>query len=99
MNTLINANGLLMAAEATLQQRGNDYDQPQGERSMAHCVRVYNAITGQQMSEREGWLFMMALKLARAQKGAPKADTYIDMSAYGALLGECELQATGEGKP
>jgi Domain of unknown function (DUF6378) len=87
------APALLDAALQTLAQRGTDYDQPQGERSMAHCVRIFNAITGQQMSERDGWLFMVALKLARAQKGAPKADTYLDGAAYFALFGECEIQA------
>lgn len=82
---------LLRAAGQTLEQRGTDYDQPQGERSMAACVRIYNAVTGQQMTERQGWMFMVALKLARSMKGAPKADTYIDMAAYAALLGECHI--------
>ncbi|HYE70659.1 MAG TPA: DUF6378 domain-containing protein [Aquabacterium sp.] len=87
------APALLDAALQTLAKRGTDYDQPHGERSMAHCVRIFNAITGQQMSERDGWLFMVALKLARSQKGAPKADTYLDGAAYFALFGECEIQS------
>lgn len=58
---------------------------------MAHAVSIFNAITGRDMTEREGWTMMMALKLARSMQGKPKLDTYVDMAAYAALLGECAL--------
>ena len=35
---------------------------------------VFEAITGIRLSEREGWLFMVCLKLVRMQSGKPDAD-------------------------
>lgn len=59
---------------------------------MAHAVQIYNAIVRKDpMTERDGWIFMLALKQARMMQGKPKMDTYVDLCGYGALLGECEL--------
>lgn len=94
----MSADKLLSDAAKTLLQRGTDYDSQKGERSMAHTVTIYNTITGNKMSEREGWIFMLALKQARMMQGKPKEDTYIDLSTYAALLGECALNGRAEGK-
>ena len=87
----MNASQILDEAKVTLSSRAVEYDQPQGERSMAHCVEIFTAISGIKLSESEGWLFMLALKLAGAQKGEPKADTYLEGAAYFALYGESKL--------
>jgi hypothetical protein len=62
---------------------------PEGERSMARCVAAFNALTGHQLTEREGWMFMAMLKASRAQAGALNLDDYVDGAAYFALAGEC----------
>lgn len=82
---------ILGEATKTLAQRGVDYDAPKGERSMEHAVAIFNTITGNKLTESEGWTFMLAVKLARAQRGKPKTDTYVDLAGYAALLGECDL--------
>jgi hypothetical protein len=39
------------------------------------------------MTEQMGWLFMIALKLARAER-SNNPDHYVDLAGYAALLGE-----------
>lgn len=74
-----------------MEDRAASRDQPAGgERSMARVVKAFNAATGHVLTERDGWLFMVQLKLVRAattQTGV--ADDYEDMAAYAALAGEC----------
>lgn len=63
---------------------------------MSRAVRAFNALTGHSISESDGWLFMVALKAARATTvKAPDAfdlDDYRDGAAYVALWAECEAQ-------
>lgn len=63
------------------------------ERSMKRCVAAFNAMTGHTLSEEEGWLFMVFLKVSRSQQGEFKLDDYVDMAAYAALAGECAMPA------
>lgn len=64
----------------------------EGERSMAKTVKAFNALTGGKLTEREGWLFMVCLKLARANNGKKTVeDDFIDGAAYMALYGECAV--------
>lgn len=69
---------------------GNAADRDLGkERSMARTVKAFNILTGHNLSERDGWMFMVFLKAARAcTTPTGKADDYLDLSAYGALAGE-----------
>lgn len=79
------------SALRTLAIRGVERDSPEGERSMHHAVRIYNAITGQEMTERQGWTFMQALKLARAERTKKfNADDFVDLIGYTALRGELQ---------
>jgi hypothetical protein len=83
------APGILRAAAQHLQDRAALRDQPAGERSMARTVSAFNALTGHAISERDGWLFMVALKAARAcTTPSGIADDYQDGAAYFALAGE-----------
>ncbi|MBN8260968.1 MAG: hypothetical protein J0L59_01430 [Xanthomonadales bacterium] len=59
------------------------------ERSMARAVTAFNAITGLQLTETQGWLFMVQLKAARATAGALNVDDYVDGAGYFGLAGEC----------
>lgn len=84
------APAILRAAAETIEARAVERDQPSGERSMGRTVAAFNALTGHQLSERDGWLFMVTLKMARAcTTPAGQADDYVDLAAYSALAGEC----------
>jgi hypothetical protein len=83
---------ILKEASLTLVQRGIERDAPQGERSMAQTVEIFEAITGVALTERQGWTFMLALKLARSTRGKPNPDHFVDLAGYAALLGECALE-------
>lgn len=74
----------------------------QAERSMARAVAAFNAITGQQLTETQGWLFMVQLKAARATAGAHNLDDYVDGAGYFGLAGESaarEASTAAEGQP
>ena len=74
-------------------------DQPGGERSMRRTVDAFNALTGNKLSERDGWMFMVALKMARAcTTPTGLADDYEDLAAYAGLAGECASQNRVETK-
>lgn len=72
-----------------MKQRAALRDTPEGERSTAKAVEIFNAWTGHKLSEADGWRFMIALKQAREIQGQFHADDYVDMAAYPGLLGEC----------
>jgi hypothetical protein len=84
----IHAIWFLTAAEKTLIQRAEQRDCEQ-ERSMARAVQVFNAITGLELTELNGWVFMVALKLARSRGEYKDMDDWIDLTAYAALAAEC----------
>lgn len=60
-----------------------------GERSMAATIKAFNALTGHNLTESEGWEFMILLKLVRGRQGEFRMDDYVDAAAYSGLLGEC----------
>ena len=81
-----------------MEDRAVTYDKEGGERSMGKTVAAFNVITGSNLTEEEGWLFMEILKQVRSMQGAFKADNYEDLAAYAALRGECASRDRG-GKP
>lgn len=82
------------AANAMIQRAALRDAQETGERSMAKTVAMFNAYKGANiMSEEDGWVFMVLLKLVRGSQGNFHADDYIDGAAYTALLGECSKNA------
>lgn len=86
------ANQLLNKAASHMEARAATYDKPEGERSMAATVGAYNAITGQAISEANGWLLMALLKMVRDnQREEPHTDSVEDLIAYSALYGEARL--------
>ena len=75
-----------------MQARAATYDKPDGERSMAATVTAYNAVTGQNITEANGWLIMSLLKMVRDnQRTEPHTDSIEDLIAYSALYGEARL--------
>jgi hypothetical protein len=75
-----------------MEERAATYDQPQGERSIHKTVSMFNALTGNLLTDEQGWLFMACLKMVRAQAGRYRADSYEDGAAYFALAGESAAQ-------
>lgn len=84
------AKEILNKAIKAMEQRSQLRDNPDGERSMARTIEAFNAITGRELTEREGWMFMILLKMVRGFQGKYHEDDYVDGAAYFGLLGECE---------
>ncbi len=83
------APGLLKAAADIMQQRAEQYDKPEGERSMGAAVQAFNTITGRDLKESEGWLLLQVLKDVRQwQRPDYHADSAEDCIAYSALKAE-----------
>lgn len=82
------ARDILNAAAGHMQDRAATYDKPEGERSMGATVEAFKAVTGHQLTEEQGWLFMVLLKAVRSQQGGLRMDSYEDGAAYFALAGE-----------
>lgn len=87
------ATTLLHAAAGHMEQRAATYDAPGGERSMQRTVAAFNAITGRDLTESEGWLLMQVLKDVRdRQRQQPHQDSLEDCVAYAALKAEARLK-------
>lgn len=81
----------LHRAAAIMEERGKQYDKTGGERSMGKTVQAFNAITGHQLSEAEGWLLLETLKNVRLwQKPGFHQDSADDGVAYAALKAEAK---------
>ena len=87
------ASELLAVAAKTLGERGADYDPTKaaGERSMPAVVPIFKELSGKELTEQEGWLFMVAMKLARIKTSPAKLDSHVDLIAYVSLYSESVL--------
>jgi len=89
------AANLLNRAAELMEERGKQYDKPEGERSMSRAVQAFNAITGRDLTEAEGWLLLQVLKDVRQwQRPEYHADSAEDCIAYAALKAEALANAT-----
>lgn len=97
----LSAVAILTAAADNLQEKAALRDLPDGERSMARTVAAFNAVTGHNLTEVEGWHFMELLKMCRSNAGSYHADDHQDRVSYAALAGECasrsQSQKAGQG--
>jgi hypothetical protein len=85
----ISAIEFLERAADLMLERAREYDSEDGERSMRSTVAAFNVLTGNILSEQEGWLFMLLLKLARQhQTEGWHQDSSEDAIAYAALMAE-----------
>ena len=87
------AGGLLQEAAVLIGQRGASRDGSGNERSMARTVSTFNTMTGHNLTEEDGWLFMRYLKDARSRNGEFNRDDYEDGIAYAALQAEAAINA------
>ena len=89
MKNDIDAQSILRRAAELMDERAKRYDAPGGERSMAKTVIAFNTVTGQDLTEAEGWLLMQILKDVRQwQNTTYHADSAEDCTAYAALKAE-----------
>lgn len=83
---------ILKEAQGVMAQRGQQYEKKEEERSMPAVVKAFTAITGKEMTEHDGLIFMCCLKMVRAcaavEQGKPSLDSYVDLAAYASLAGE-----------
>ena len=87
---------ILKRASDIMDERAKQYDSPEGERSMGKAVAAFNAITGQELSEANGWLLMALLKMVRDNTtDTPHEDSIHDLVAYAGLYGEARMASDG----
>lgn len=70
-----------------MKDRAAQRDSADGERSMVACVNAFNAMFGKDLTETQGWQFMVLLKMARSRNKF-NPDDYEDGAAYTGLAGE-----------
>lgn len=89
----VSPQSILQQAEAMITERGKRRDNGQ-ERSMQRIVKTFEALTDHKMTEVEGWLFMVVLKLCRERTGSD-IDNWIDGAAYMGLAAEAVEKMRG----
>ncbi|MDH1823744.1 hypothetical protein [Delftia tsuruhatensis] len=83
---------ILEAAAGHMRDRAATFDKPEGERSMAQTVAIFNQFHGAGMTEAQGWHFMQILKDVRLfTRAGYHRDSGEDCVAYAAL--KCEAKA------
>lgn len=88
---------VLEKASSHMKERESTYDSPGGERSIPKTVAMFKELTGIEMTEEQGWLFMCCLKMVRMQQGNFRADNYEDLAAYAALACESASEERKQG--
>lgn len=87
----ISAPTFLEKALGHINERAATYDQPEGERSMGATVEAFNAITGRDLQESEGWLLLQILKDVRLfTREKFHQDSAEDCISYAALKAEAK---------
>ena len=97
----MNATDILSKAAQHMADRAATYDKPEGERSMGRAVEAFNAITGRDLAESEGWLLLQVLKSVRLfTRPGYHSDSAEDGVAYAALMAEAKsVEAVSEAWP
>jgi len=80
---------LLGRAAMHMHDRAATYDEPDGERSMGKAITAFNAISGYELTESDGWMILMLLKASRGfARLEYHSDSFEDLIAYAALVAE-----------
>lgn len=91
----LTADDLLKKSLETLSERAKQRDVKQ-ERSMLGAVHLFNRIHGVgELTEMQGWLFMISLKIQRAMLKCSE-DDLVDLLSYTALAAECYARQEAE---
>jgi len=87
----VTAPGFLRRAADIMTERGKQYDKPEGERSMAQTVAIFNLHHGTKLTEAQGWHFQQILKDVRLfTRAGFHQDSADDCIAYAALKAEAK---------
>ena len=98
LDSPVSAPALLTAAAKHMHDRAATYDKPEGERSMAQTVAVFEAYHGIKLTEAQGWHFMQVLKDVRLfTRETYHGDSAEDCIAYAALKAEAKAQENPHG--
>jgi|TARA_R110001583_G_scaffold71666_1_gene201631 hypothetical protein len=82
------------ATKLSSEQRQKDYgDKVNNHKNIA---RLWSAYLDTKIKAHDVAVMMVLLKIARTKLGAVSKDTYIDMSAYGAIAGEIKFKEPKE---
>ncbi len=91
---LITKDILKEANELIAGDRHKDYgDKVENHNNIA---KLWSAYKGIEITAHDVAIMMVLLKIARTKLGAVSRDTYIDMSAYGAIAGEIKFREPKE---
>ena len=95
------AHDILTKAAGHMQDRASTYDKPEGERSMAQAVAIFNLYHGTELTEAQGWHLLQILKDVRLfTRPGYHADSAEDCVAYAALKAEAKsVEAVSEAWP
>lgn len=74
----------------------NGYDAGE-ERSAATIAKVFNLVTGRDLTEAEAWTFLICLKLVREGR-KHQDDNCLDLANYAYLLAECNQPTRQTGR-
>lgn len=83
----ITADTILTKGAEAISDRASERD-TKAERSMTRCIKAFNAMFDKDLTETEGWQFMVFLKVSRGKQGKFRMDDYEDQASYSALAGE-----------
>lgn len=96
VNAAVQAPSILEAAAGHMWARAATYDKPEGERSMAKTVAVFQAHHGITLTEAQGWHFLQILKDVRLFTSEKfHQDSAEDCVAYAALKAEAKAKEGG----
>lgn len=79
------------AKRLTTGDRNRTYGPPGAQHQ--HAAEILSAITGREFTAEDMVLAMIAIKLSRLAVSPGHADTYLDLAAYSAILGEIATAA------
>ncbi len=88
------ATDILQKAIDCIGDRASERD-TDAERSMKAAVESFNAMYGTELTEEQGWMFMVFLKASRAKGGDYREDDYTDGASYFGLAGEAAAKERG----
>ena len=77
---------------------GKDREKDYGDKVKNHenIAKLWSAYKDTEITAHDVAIMMTLLKVARTKLGAVSEDTYVDMSAYGAIAGEIKFKEPKE---
>lgn len=92
---------LILEDAADLTGAGGDRNKDYGDpvENHAHIARIFNAVTGRDMTAREVAIMLGCVKWARRARSPLHRDSYVDGTAYAGIEYECALAESQDRAP